>query len=74
MGRVQAALSGRPAPGSSAVSDEKWFERCRRAGWAIVNVSEKLEAEISGVGSVEYIGDPTIKQDVIGAGRVSKHQ
>jgi hypothetical protein len=31
-------------------------------------------AEISGVGSVEYIGDPTIKQDVIGAGRVSKHQ
>jgi hypothetical protein len=44
------------------------------AGSAIVNVSEKLDAEISGVGSVEYIGDPTIKQDVIGAGRVSKHQ
>jgi hypothetical protein len=44
------------------------------AGSAIVNVSEKLDAEISGVASVEYIGDPTIKQDVIGAGRVSKHQ
>jgi hypothetical protein len=43
------------------------------AGSAIVNVSEALDAEISGVGSVEYIGDPTVKQEVIGAGRVSKH-
>ena len=43
------------------------------AGSAIVNVSEELDAEISGVGSVEYIGDPTIKQCVNGAGQVSKH-
>jgi Putative auto-transporter adhesin, head GIN domain len=43
------------------------------AGSAVVNVSEELDAEISGVGSVEYIGDPTVKQDVIGAGRVRKH-
>ena len=43
------------------------------AGSAIVNVSKELDAEISGVGSVEYIGDPTIKQDVIGAGKVSEH-
>jgi Putative auto-transporter adhesin, head GIN domain len=43
------------------------------AGSAIVNVSKELDAEISGVGSVEYIGDPTVKQDVIGAGKVSKH-
>ncbi len=43
------------------------------AGSALVNVSEELDAEISGVGSVEYIGDPTVKQDVSGVGRVSKH-
>ena len=43
------------------------------AGSAIVNVSEELDAEISGVGSVEYIGDPTVKQDVNGAGQVGKH-
>ncbi len=42
------------------------------AGSAVVNVSEELDAEISGVGSVEYIGDPTVKQDVNGAGQVSK--
>ena len=43
------------------------------AGSALVNVREELEAEISGVGSVEYIGDPTVKQDVIGAGQVRQH-
>jgi hypothetical protein len=43
------------------------------AGSAIVNVSEALDAEVSGSGSVEYIGDPTVNQDVSGAGRVSKH-
>jgi len=43
------------------------------SGSAIVNVSEELDAKISGVGSVEYIGDPTVSQDVSGVGRVSKH-
>jgi hypothetical protein len=42
------------------------------AGSAIVRVSEELDAEISGVGSVEYIGDPTVRQDVIGAGQVRR--
>jgi hypothetical protein len=43
------------------------------AGSAIVNAREKLDAEISGVGSIEYVGDPTIQQDVSEAGHVSKH-
>ena len=43
------------------------------SGSALVNVSEELDAKISGVGSVEYIGDPTVSQDVSGVGRVSKH-
>ena len=43
------------------------------SGSALVNVSEQLDARISGIGSVEYIGDPTVKQEVSGAGRVSKH-
>jgi hypothetical protein len=36
-------------------------------------VSEELDAEISGVGSVEYIGDPTVKQNVNGVGQVGQH-
>jgi len=42
------------------------------AGSAIVNVSDELDAKVSGSGSVEYIGDPTVDQDVSGVGRVSK--
>lgn len=43
------------------------------AGSAVVNAREKLDAEISGVGSVEYVGDPRIQQTVSGAGHVSEH-
>jgi Putative auto-transporter adhesin, head GIN domain len=43
------------------------------SGSAIVNVSDELDAKVSGIGSVEYIGDPTVNQYVSGAGRVSKH-
>ena len=44
------------------------------SGSAIVNVSDELDAEVSGSGYVEYIGEPTVNQEVSGAGRVSKHQ
>jgi hypothetical protein len=43
------------------------------AGSAVVNAREELDAEISGVGSVEYVGDPRIQQTVSGAGHVSEH-
>ena len=43
------------------------------AGSAIVNASEGLDADVSGAGSVEYVGDPTVEQNVSEAGRVSKH-
>jgi len=43
------------------------------AGSAIVNVSEELDATVSGTGSVQYIGDPTVNQNVSGLGRVSKY-
>jgi hypothetical protein len=43
------------------------------SGSAIVNVSGQLDAEVSGIGSVEYIGDPTVNQDVSGVGRVNRH-
>jgi hypothetical protein len=42
------------------------------AGSAIVNAKEKLDAEVTGVGSVEYVGDPRIQQTVSGAGQVSE--
>ena len=42
------------------------------SGAALVNVSEALDAEVSGVGSVEYVGDPAVNERVSGVGRVSK--
>ena len=45
----------------------------RGSGLATVNVSDELEAGVSGSGSVEYIGDPMVQQEVSGAGEVRKH-
>jgi hypothetical protein len=45
----------------------------RGSGLATVNVSDELEAEVNGSGSVEYIGDPMVQQEVSGAGEVRKH-
>ena len=42
------------------------------AGEAIVNVSDDLDVAISGFGSVEYIGNPTVSQDITGAGEVRR--
>ncbi len=42
-------------------------------GNAVVQASDSLDARISGLGNVEYIGDPKVKQSVTGLGRVRKH-
>jgi hypothetical protein len=42
------------------------------AGSAVVNVKEKLDAKISGVGSVEYVGNPRVQETISGAGQVNK--
>ncbi len=41
-------------------------------GSAVVNVSEQLDATLSGVGSVEYIGSPQVQQSTKGLGSVKK--
>lgn len=42
------------------------------AGEALVNASQRLDVTISGTGSVEYLGDPAVSQDVSGTGEVQK--
>ncbi|QSJ14437.1 DUF2807 domain-containing protein [Nostoc sp. UHCC 0702] len=42
-------------------------------GSAVVNVSEQLDATVSGVGSVEYIGSPQVRRESVrGVGSVKK--
>lgn len=43
-------------------------------GKAVVNVSEHLDAIVSGVGSVEYVGSPQVQESISGLGRVKKRQ
>lgn len=42
------------------------------AGDAVVRVSDRLDATVEGVGSVEYIGDPQVTEDVGGVGSVER--
>lgn len=42
------------------------------AGGAVVRVSDRLDATVGGVGSVEYIGDPQVTEDVSGVGSVER--
>lgn len=42
------------------------------AGNTVVQVSDSLDARISGMGNVEYIGNPKVSQTVSGLGRVRK--
>lgn len=41
-------------------------------GSAVVNVSDHLDATVSGVGSVEYIGSPEVQKSVKGVGTFKK--
>ncbi len=41
-------------------------------GHAVVNVSDALDATVSGVGSIEYIGDPNVTSHVSGVGTIHK--
>jgi Putative auto-transporter adhesin, head GIN domain len=41
-------------------------------GSAVVNVSDELDATVSGVGSVEYIGSPQVRESGQGVGSVKK--
>jgi Protein of unknown function (DUF2807). len=47
---------------------------CAGVANAIVNVSEHLNVNVSGVGSVEYIGSPQIQQSISGVGKVRKRR
>jgi hypothetical protein len=42
------------------------------AGKAIVNAGTLLRAEISGVGLVEYVGNPRVERDISGIGKIRR--
>ena len=41
-------------------------------GDAVLNASQKLDANIMGSGSIKYIGDPVVTQHILGSGSIQK--
>lgn len=42
------------------------------SGDAIVNVTDRLDAEVSGSGNIRYLGDPNVNADTRGSGSISR--
>jgi hypothetical protein len=82
-GNVQAALAGTVDSQTVVVSDAAKYAAANLASrlasvtasgaaQIVVNVSESLDAHVSGAAHVEYIGDPDVTEDVSGAGSLNK--
>jgi hypothetical protein len=81
-GNVQAELAGTVDSQTVAVSDAASYAAgdlasrltsvtASGASQVTVNVSESLDAAVSGAALVEYIGDPAVTEDVSAAGRLT---
>jgi len=55
-----------------ALSTAETTIRVSGLGSATVNVSDHLKVTISGGGSVEYLGSPTVEQNISGLGHVER--
>jgi hypothetical protein len=81
-GNVQAELAGTVDSQTVSVSDAAHYAAAdlesrlaavtaSGASQVTVNVTESLEAHVSGAAQVEYIGDPAVTEDVSAAGSLS---
>jgi Putative auto-transporter adhesin, head GIN domain len=69
--RLNAALGGAGDLDLADLAAERAVVRLSGVGSAEVNVTNELDATVSGVGSIEYHGHPTVRRDVRGLGDVS---
>ena len=84
-GTVKAELAGRATEQRIAISGagnyrapELTSDSARvavsGAGKVLVNVAKTLKIAIAGAGTVEYIGDPKVTQEISGVGRVRRRE
>ncbi len=55
-----------------ALKAKQALVRNKGVGSAVVNVSEQLNASVSGLGSIEYVGSPQVTESVKGLGGIKK--
>jgi hypothetical protein len=72
-GRLEVALSGAGLIDVEGVRARHVTASCSGAGTISVYASETLDASVSGVGSINYAGEPaTVNRSVSGLGRINK--
>lgn len=70
VGKQTVEINGAGAYTADELASREAVVRHSGAGLAVVQVSEQLDVRIDGMGSVEYLGNPTVKQTVNGLGSV----
>ncbi len=63
-------INGAGAYTADTLASREAVVRHNGVGLAVVQVSEELDVRIDGMGSVEYIGNPTLRQTINGLGSV----
>ncbi len=72
-GRLEVALSGAGLVDAEGLRARNVTASCSGAGSITVYASERLDASVSGVGAINYAGDPpTVNRSVSGLGRINK--
>jgi hypothetical protein len=69
--RLNATLGGAGDLDLAGLTAERAAVRLSGLGSAEVNVTDELDATVSGVGSIEYHGRPTVRRHVTGLGDLS---
>jgi len=69
---LNLSLSGTGAFDGSQLADKTAKVVVGGTGRAVVNASDALDATVSGVGSVEYLGDPKVTSHITGVGTIRR--
>jgi hypothetical protein len=72
VGRQRITISGAGSYRARHLDSAEAEVHLMSVGSATLRVRESLQVNISGTGSVSYVGDPTVEQDVSGFGRVER--
>ncbi len=72
--RQELTVSGAGKYSAAELSSQEGRVIISGAGKSTVNVSDKLMVQISGCGTVRYLGEPELEKSVSGVGKVSPYQ
>lgn len=68
----RVTLPGTASYDASALSSRDVIVQLMGTGGVVVRTSDRLDVTIAGTGSVEYIGDPQVTQNILGLGTVRR--